>query len=184
MQNAFCEHIVKQKTQGKLLIVKIALVCLYIALLLLPSLAIIIFAPSNLTMTFLVIIAVVVFLIFKFTWKLTSIEYEYQIIEDSIIFTKILGKTKRKTIIEMPIRAFTMLGEHSEKSEKYLSTLMVDRTYLFISSYAAESIYFGLFDAKDEKCIVFFEATDNARLKLKKYAPGAIRAYEREIQKI
>ena len=96
-QNTFCEHIVKQKAQGRFLIYKILLIALYVALLLLPSVAIILFAPPNLIVPFLLIIATVTFFVFKLTWKLTCLEYEYQIIDDTIIFSKIFGKTKRKT---------------------------------------------------------------------------------------
>ncbi len=184
MQGAFCEHIVKQKAQGKFLIFKILAIAFYIALAVIPSGIIIAFAPANLTVPFLIVIAAVVFITFKLTWKYTCLEYEYQIIDDTISFTKIYGKTRRKTVIEMPMRAFTTLGAHTPESEKYLGELLVNRTYLYISSFNAENIYFGVFNANDEVCIVFFEATDTAISKLKKYGSSAMRTLEREIKRI
>lgn len=181
-QNIFCEHIVKQNCKGKFLIYKILLVALYIALIILPSIAIILFSPSIFTVPLLIITASAVFLIFKLTWKLTQVEYEYQIIDDTIVFSKIYGRTKRKTVIEMPIRAFSILGKHSPDAEKYLSNLLVDKSFLFISSFNAENIYFGIFEADGQKCIIFFEITDVAEMKLRRYAPSAMRAYDREIK--
>ncbi len=181
-QNSFCEHIIKQKCQGKLLITKIFFIALYVFLLTLPSFAIIMFAPPNLIVPFLLVIASVVFILFKLTWKFTCVEFEYQIVDDSIIFSKIYGKSKRTALIEMSIKAFNIIGAYSEESEKYLKELLVDRSYLLISSLDAENIYFGVFDADGEKCIVFFEVTDTALQKLKKYGSGAMRAYERTIK--
>lgn len=181
-QNTFCEHIVKEKCRGKVLAFKVLLIALYISLLVFPSLFIIMRAPSSLTVAFLIVIATVVFIIFKLTWRLTNVEYEYQIIDDTIIFTKILDKTRRKTVIEMPQKKFSVLGKYTPDSEKYLSRLLVDRSFLMISSFDADNIYFGVFEADDLTCIVYFEATENAIQKLKKYASGAMRAYERELK--
>lgn len=181
-QNTFCEHIVRQKCQGKFLIFRILLISLYAALLILPSFAIILFAPPNLIVPFLLVIASVVFLIFKLTWKLTCLEYEYQIIDDTIIFSKIYNRSRRKCLIEMPIRAFTVLGKYTHEAEGYLSHLLVDKSYLLISSFTAESIYFGVFEADGRKCIVFFEPTESSEMKLRRFAASAIRAYEREIK--
>ena len=183
-QSTFCEHIVKQKCQGKFLIYKILLIALYSAVAIFPSLAIIVFAPSSLTVPFLLVIATVVTILVTFTWKYTSLEYEYQIVDDTILFTKIFGKSRRVCEIEMPMSAFTVVGAHTPESEKYLSELLVDRTYLFISSFNAENIHFGVFNADDDICIVFFEATDDILFKIRRYSPGAIRAYEREMRAI
>lgn len=181
-QNTFCEHIVKQKRQGKLLVIKILIIALYIALEIIPTVALIALAPSFLLVPFILIVTTVVVIIYKITWKYTCIEFEYQIIDDTIIFTKIYGKTKRKNILEMPIRAFSVLGAHTAEAEKYLSELLVDKSFLFISSFDAENIYFGEFEAEGEKCIIFFEVNEATSLRLKRHAPLAIRAYERKIK--
>lgn len=182
IQNAFCEHIVKQKTQGKILVYKILLAALYATLLILPSFAIILFAPPFLIVPFLLIILTLVIVIFKLTWRLTCIEYEYQIIDDTIIFSKIYGRTKRKTFVEMPIRAFEVLGKYSDESEKYLSRLLVDKSLLFISSFTADNIYFGVFEDSGEKNIIFFEINESAKAKIARYGSIALRAYDREIR--
>ena len=182
--STFCEHIVKQKCQGKFLIAKILLGALYGAIAIVPSFIIIMFAPPYLIIPFLLVIASVIFVLFRLTWKYTNVEYEYQVIEDSILFTRIIGRSKRVCDIEMPIRAFSLLGAHNPDAEKYLSELLVDRSYLFISSFNAENIHFGVFDAEGETCIVFFEATEDVLAKIRRHNPSAIRAYEREMRSI
>ncbi len=180
--NTFCEHIVKQKCEGKFLVFRILLIILYASLGILPSSAIILLAPTGLIVPFLLVIATVVFVIFKLTWRLTCLEYEYQIFDDSIIFSKIYGRSRRKSLIEMPIRAFSVLGKYTAESEKYLSHLLVDKNHLLISSFSADNIYFGVFDSDGKKCIVFFEATEAAETRLKRQGSSAMRAYEREIR--
>jgi hypothetical protein len=113
---------------------------------------------------------------------LTNIEYEYQLIDDTIVFTKILGRTRRRTIIEMPQKTFSLLGKYTPESEKYLSRLLVDKSFLLLSSLDAESIYFGVFEADGLTCIVYFEATETTIQRLKRYAAGAMRAYDREMK--
>ena len=115
--STFCEHIVKQKCQGKFLIAKILLGALYGAIAIVPSFIIIMFAPPYLIIPFLLVIASVIFVLFRLTWKYTNVEYEYQVVEDTILFTRIIGRSKRVCDIEMPIRAFFLLGAQKMQEE-------------------------------------------------------------------
>lgn len=168
------EYIVKQKCEGKFLAKNILIVLGYIALALLLAVLTIALCPQELLIPIMIVAITVVVTVIIFTKKFFTVEYEYEISSGNIEFVTIYGQTSRRHTLSVDLKAFSEIGIYDDDASERMSRVTVNRNYIYISSLSSPNIYYALFDDGEDKCILYFEAPDEAVSLIKKYNPSAI----------
>ena len=166
------EKLVKQKTEGKILALKIALIFFYVIFAAVGFTLTILFAKANPALILLVgaIDSVIIF----FSWRFTCIEYEYSILAGSLYVAKIYGKTNRKEIFEEELSRATTIAPYNEKYAPTADNAQADKVIYAISSMSAPHVWFAIFELEGaEKVTVFFEADERALKSLRNSNPRA-----------
>lgn len=158
------EYIVKQKSEGVWRWRRFAMVALYVLL----TLA---FLVTFLAINFpwaITFLPLLVWMLIFFTWRFVSPEYEYAMLSGEITFTTIWGGKTRKKLFSVNIKDFSAIAPYDEAAEAFVSAQKCNRDFRCMSSLQAPDLYYGIFMLEDEKCVVYFEATEKA-LKILKY---------------
>ncbi len=125
MNDIFIEQLVKKKRTVKDRVVFIAVI---LAVILIP-LTFIILATRKLILAYFIYIAV--FLLFFgiwFIWYVRShqnIEFEYQVVQDTLVVSKIIAKRKRKEIMKLDVRTIDRLLKGDDPELKKLNFVKV-----------------------------------------------------------
>ena len=179
MANGSYEYIVRQKTEGALLTKKVFWIMTYI---LFPIAAIILsvnlFYGSMLLIPALIAVMGVEILIIFFSWRFTHIEYESAILDNRLTITTIVAKFRRKTSLELDIKAFYEVGLFTPEASEKMEGKTLHKDYIFISSLDSENIYYGIFAEGEEQCAVYFETTPEAFAHIKRLNHSAARRAE------
>ena len=109
-----------------------------------------------------------------FTWRFVSPEYEYSTLSGEITFTTIFGGKSRRKLFTINIRDFQKIAPYDEAAEAYVSAQKCARDFQCMSSLQAPDLYYGIFMLGEEKCVVYFEATEKALKILKYYNIGTV----------
>ena len=158
------EKLIQKKTEGKLLLSKISLVILYVVFAVVCVLLIIF--PGKANPLLFVLAALIEWILIKFTWRLTQIEYEYAIFDGIFVLSKILGKSSRRDIFESKLSEATKVAPYAEQYIIELNTKKVERIIKAISSENADNVWFILFEKENgDAAVILFEA-DEKSLKL------------------
>ncbi len=157
------EYIVKQQSEGVWRWRRLMMLALYVVFNLAYLFAFLMTFPW--AVTFLPLLDWV--LIF-FTWRFVSPEYEYTTLSGEITFTTIWGGRTRKELFCANIRDFHKIAPYDEAAEAYVSAQKCTRDFRCMSSINAPDLYYGIFMLGEDKCVVYFEATEKA-LKILKY---------------
>ena len=91
-----------------------------------------------------------------------------------ITFTTIWGGKTRKELFRINIRDFQKIAPYDEAAEAYVTAQKCNRDFRCMSSLQAPDLYYGIFMLGDEKCVVYFEATEKALKILKYYNIGTV----------
>ena len=175
------EYIIKQKTEGKVLLKKAALIISYILFPVILALFAVAFLPSEILFPIiLLLIALTAFLVFV-TWRFVCVEYEVIIGGGDVIFTVIYGKGFRKRLLNKPINSFFEIGEYDDRAFEAISKISLQKNYICLSSLSAESVYYAIFEDGKDQCILYFDAPDRAVELLKRSNSGAFRASAKRI---
>lgn len=155
----YTEFTVKKKAEGALLLTKIGLIVLYIAVIV--GFFMWLWYAGALS-------AVIVAIVWFFTWPYVNIEYEYTTASGDLQFTKIYGGKKRKLVLEKKIKDMELIAPcTSEYTDKYP---VIAKTYDFRKSVKqTEDVYFAVFDEKGEKHRILFQCTNKALKIFEKY---------------
>ncbi len=158
------EYIVKQKSEGVWKWRRIMMIAVYI---LLPLAYLVTFVALNFpwAITFLPLL---IWAMIFFTWRFVSPEYEYATLSGEITFTTIFGGRTRKELFKVNIKEFSKIAPYDEAAEAYVSAQKCTRDFRCMSSLQAPDLYYGIFMLGEDKCVVYFEATEKA-LKILKY---------------
>lgn len=179
-ENSF-EYIIKQKSEGKILLKKIALIVLYVLFPIILAVLTVAFAsPAVFIPLFILIIALTALLAF-ITWRFASVEYEVIIGGGDIIITTIYGKGFRKLLLNKGINSFSEIGEYNDRAYEDICKLSLQKNYICLSSLSAENVYYAIFEEDTDQCILYFDAPDQAVALLKRHNSGAFRASEKRI---
>ena len=157
------EYIVKQKSEGVWKFRRIMMIVLYVVFNLAYLAAFLLTFPW--AITFLPLLD---WVLIYFTWRFVSLEYEYSTLSGEITFTTIFGGKTRKNLFTVNIRDFQKIAPYDQAAEAYVSAQKCTRDFRCMSSINAPDLYYGIFMLEDEKCVVYFEATEKA-LKIMKY---------------
>lgn len=105
------------------------------------------------------------------TWRYTQVTNEYRIEVGEIIFTRIYGNRSRKELIKLRIREDVqeVFPAEDARGGNYA------KVYDFRGSVNTPDAYCLVFTgSKDERCIVYFEATRKAIKLLSLYNPAVV----------
>ena len=177
MEGTPVEYIIKQKNEGRALWLKIGLLVLYpVAFAILAALILTYMAPL-LHIPFLLLLFAFIALLVFVTWKFTAVEYEIVISNSDLTLTVIYGKNLRRHKATIGISSISEIGLYDDTAYARVSKMSLQKNYLFVSSLSAPVIYYAIFDEGKEKCILYFEMTDDRGIsRLKKLNSAACRA--------
>ena len=167
------ERLIKKKTEGKLLLAKIGLIACYTLFAIIGVLLAVLLADGHPAL--LLLVAVLDFCLWLFTWKLSNIEYEYAFISGTFYLSKIFGKANRREVFESELsRAVTVApysGQYKLDAEKQEPKRIIPA----ISSKKAEDVWFILFESEGgTRTLVLFEADERSLRCLRHGCPRAI----------
>ena len=164
------EKVVRVRSAGKHLALKISVILAYIAV----GVTFLVAALSNLknALPITVIGALVTFTLIKITWKYLQLEYEYSFSYGTLCIAKIYGKRARKQVAEADIKSLIMIAQATQENIEKAERLDAEARVLAVSSEGAENIWLVLTGDKDEKrTMVFFEADERSLSILKSVNP-------------
>lgn len=178
-----CEYIVKRKTEGKYLWQKVTLAfsCLFFFAILL--ILILTLTPLYVMIPLILLALALTALLAFITWRILSVEYEITVGGGDLIITTIYGRSLRKQTLNLSVAAISEIGEYDEDAYAEISKISLQKNYLCISSLSSPDMYYAIFDEDKERCILYFDATDEAIKLLKRYNLGAFRASEKRMNK-
>ena len=157
------EYIVKQKSEGVWKWRRIMMIALYVVFNLAYLFAFLMTVPWAITFLPWLDLALIFF-----TWRYVSPEYEYSTLSGEIAFTTIWGGKTRKELFRINIRDFAKIAPYDEAAEAYVTAQKCTRDFRCMSSLYAPDLYYGIFTLGEDKCVVYFEATEKI-LKIMKY---------------
>ena len=181
MSDNSCEYIIKQKSEGKVLYKKASAIFGCVILGAVAS-SLSMQAPrENLRLTLLLIsITVAAFLAF-ISLKMLSVEYEITIEYKELSVTTIYGRVHRRLTVAIPLSSISEMGEYNDEAYEELCKVPLQKDYIAMSSLAAPTVYYAIFDDEKHNCILYFDVTEKAAEILKKQIPSAFRASARRI---
>lgn len=159
------EFVVEQAKEGKWKLLRIGMIALYV----LYGAAWLVVGMVSRLIPLVALAPVTLWIIVFFTWRYTSVEYEYSIQSGELTFSKIFGSRSRRTQMTMRVRDASLIAPldgdvYSAKATAY----QPEREFSAISSLKAPDIYFMLFELENPKtggkkrAIFYFEATASA----------------------
>ena len=163
------EYIVKQKSEGVWKWRRIMMIALYVVFNLAYLFAFLMTFPWAVTFLPWLDLALIFF-----TWRFVSPEYEYSTLSGEIAFTTIWGGKTRKELFRINIRDFAKIAPYDEAAEAYVSAQKCTRDFRCMSSLYAPDLYYGIFTLGEDKCVVYFEATEKILKIMKYYNVGTI----------
>ena len=171
------EFVVKQKIEGKWLVARIGLICLYVIYVIAFLVAGLL---ARIIVPLLALIPISLCILIFVTWRYVNVEYEYSITSGVLTFTKIFGGRSRKRILELAIRNAVRIAPLENSAEADRAThYHPEREFSAISSLKAPDIYFILFELdadsnKDKRrAILYLEATHKTLQIFKYYNASA-----------
>ena len=111
-------------------------------------------------------------LIILITRKYLFIEYEYSFCQNILTISKIYGKSKRKSLIEIDMTKSALICPATEENIQKAENLKPERRIISVSSEYANDIYLLVTGEENEpRILVFIEADERALVILKSAAP-------------
>ena len=170
--NQSYEKIVKKKMAGAILIKRVLLLC-FLSLFVVVGIPVAIIHLNGNVAVILLLIAMASGFSF-FAWKLTYIEYEYDLVAGTLYLTQIYGKSRRKELFEAELRDATMIAPYRGKYGETANNSNPSNVFLAISSKKSEDIWFIIFEESGgTKTLVAFEADERALSTFRHYCPRA-----------
>jgi Ca2+/Na+ antiporter len=125
MNDIFIEQLVKRKRRVKDTVTFITLIFLVVMI---PVLFVVL-AVEKIVVAYFIYIAL--FLLFFGVWLVwfvrsnQNVEYEYQMVQESLVVSKITAKRKRKEMLRVDVKLFDLLAPAEDDSVKNLNFLKV-----------------------------------------------------------
>ena len=167
------ERLTKKKTEGKLLLAKTGLIACYVLFAVIGVLLAILLADGHPAL--LLLVAVLDFCLWLFTWKLVNIEYEYAFICNTFYLSKIFAKSARKEIFECELSRAITVAPYSRQYKLDAERQAPQRIISALSSKKAEDVWFILFEnERGMRTLVLFEADERSLKCLRHGCPRAV----------
>ena len=97
-----------------------------------------------------------------FFWKIFNVEYEYSLTSGMMTFSRINGNMRRKKLLELHIKELHEIAPYTDEAKAHLETLPLVKNHIYVSSMAANDIYYSVFEQDKDLQVVYFEATEKA----------------------
>ena len=165
------ESIVKKKTEGKILFLKISLAVAYTLLATIGFLLTFFLADGS-PAVLLIVVAIVCAVIF-FTWRLSCVEYEHSVISGTFFLAKIYGRSSRKEVFEAEMTRAALIAPYDETYSEKANASAPDKIYYAVSSMDSDELWFIIFDEDGKKTLIFFEAKERILSVMRHEAPRA-----------
>lgn len=95
------------------------------------------------------------------TWKYVQVEYEYAVYSGSFFVAKILGKSKRKELLEINLKQATLIAPRTEEFLAQTDRMSLSSILWAISSPKAENIWMIVYPCGEKNSsVLFFEADE------------------------
>ncbi len=107
--------------------------------------------------------------VFMYFWKIFNRECEYSMTSGVMTFSYIYGGMRRKKILDLFIKDMREIAPMKDDSMAHINALGVEKDYRFVSSSAADDMYYAIFEQNGKLCVVYFEATAKALSILRYY---------------
>ncbi|MBQ9780845.1 MAG: hypothetical protein IJW00_07850 [Clostridia bacterium] len=95
-------------------------------------------------------------------WKLFNVEFEYSLTSGIMTFSRINGSIRRKKLLELTIKEMHEIAPYTDDAKAHLETLPLVKNHVYVSTMAADDIYYAVFEQDKELHVVYFEATEKA----------------------
>ena len=150
----YAEYVVTKKAEGKNLLLRIALIALYV----LFALSYFIFFTAVIPIVMLIaLLPVFIWMLVFFTWRYASVEIEYQIHSGMVTFYHIYGGRSRRKKFEYRIKDMLTVAPMDRTHEGDYTRALQIRD--FRGAKSTPDAYYFTYKKDDKTCAVFFEAT-------------------------
>ena len=150
----YAEYAVTKKAEGKNLLLRIALIALYI----LFALSYFIFFTAVIPIVMLIaLLPVFTWMLVFFTWRYASVEIEYQVHSGTVMFYHIYGGRSRRKKFEYRIKDMLTVAPMDRTHEGDYTRAILIRD--FRGAKSTPDAYYFTYKKDDKTCAVFFEAT-------------------------
>ena len=111
-----------------------------------------------------------------FTWKYTSLEYEYSVTGNYFSLAKIYGKRTRKAVWEIDLKRATLIAPCTEEYRSQAEKSSPSRILHVTSQADAPNTWLLLWndEAEDANMVLIFEANDKLLSILRRVSPRAL----------
>ncbi len=169
------EYIIKQKTEGGVLLRKAALIIGYLVLFLILALVIILLSAPLLQLPFLLLDIAFCAMVAFISWRFVCIEYELIFSGGELNATVIYGKSVRRKGLSVTLNSLFEVGIYDDAAYEKLCSMSLQKNYIYVSSMSAEVIYYAIFDEGKDRCVLYFEADERAVKHIRLQNPSALR---------
>ena len=163
----YYERVIKAQEGGKRFLPRAVAICGYIFIL---TLWLVIAVRVGISASLLMLIPLSVLTAVWLTWKYTSIEYEYSFTAGIFTFSKIYGKTKRKTVFEADLKTLVSAVPYDERAVETSNARSV------INAIVTESCpnpCVCIFEENDKRTCVILDCDEMSARILRFFKPSA-----------
>lgn len=146
MNDFYTEQLVKKKTTGSSIMIKVLMILLTIV-----SFAVILFIPFG------IILPVIMITVDVFVFRGQNLEFEYLYVNGDLDIDKIMGKVKRKRVFSAAISDLEILAPSGSEEVK---RIQVTKTLNFSSFDSEKKTYDLIVQQNGQKIKVIFEPND------------------------
>jgi hypothetical protein len=113
-------------------------------------------------------------LIILITWKYLFLEYEYSFCQGILTVSKIYGKRKRKSLIDVDLRHLVLVAPATDENISRADNLKPESRIISVSNEYADNIWLMVTGEENEpRILIFIEADERSLEILKSNAPFA-----------
>lgn len=168
MNDIFIEQLVKRKRRIKDRVIFIAV----IALVILVPVVLCVLAKQEIIIAYFIYIAL--FLLCFGVWLIwyirsnQNVEFEYQMVQDTLVVSKIIAKRKRKEILKIEVREFDILDKGNDESVNKMRFTKVFEACEDLKK--EDEIYYAVFNhTAYGKCALIFNPNEKVLNSMKPY---------------
>ena len=111
-----------------------------------------------------------IFIVFILTWKYTDVEYEYSFEAGTVTFSKIYGKSRRKTVLSFDIKSVVEVFPYNEHTAHKTAGYSISDG---VDTYAAHNPCICVFeDQKKQKNYFLFDCDEQSAKIFKYFNPS------------
>lgn len=160
------EYVVKQAQNGRLIFLRAVLIVFYV-LWTVGNVAVVLL-HKNLFALIAVVLPLSLWLLIRFTWRRTYVEYEYSIFGGVLTVSRILGGKSRKELVSVTLRNLAMVIPYDDAHFQPIVNFDARKKMFAVSSMDAAVIYALLWKEGDERRLLCIEP-DERLIKLIKH---------------